>query len=1072
MNREEFDIWQKGIYETINEASINGLSQIKGDVGTHNNRTPEQIKANNEKQASLRAKAVEKMKSAASKAGEAIKNGAKAVAQKTGEVVNKAKNTLAGRDDRPIGLSSLNKKPNTDSNSAHKPTPNGAGVNKGNASSTASKFAKGVQNAQANPAPQPKATANTKSKKGEDKQLSFLTSTGRISKKYIPPENRESKTDDNKAKTTANTQPKTSKKPNAPQLKTDDNKTVTDTVLKHVKGEGGEKKSLGQKLKDTAKKAIKGANDLKWKAQDAKNFVKDTWNSRDAANKRARGIKADTKTEENKGESKENLNKKNNNPQQSNNNRTTSSNSNGSSTVHVHVTNHNDEHAKKNAQAKADAEKDREEFFKRVNSKTKGGETKAESGEETKTETNAPAEEKKESKAKKLSKNTPKTIGKKGGEKPEANAEGNKEEKTNLKSKAKETKQLSFLTKSGKIAKKYIQRDNEGSKLETKTDNKPEVKADTKAETKTDTKTDLKSKAKEAKQLSFLTKSGKISKKYIQKGNEGSKPEAKGDNQAPAEENKDNKNGKPNATDSNKPAVETGDKNTNQGKGKGATNSKNTNKGKGETNKGKGEINKGEGNKGGSKLATETETSTPAEENKDNNKPAVETGDKKTSQGKGETNKGKGEINKGEGETNNQNTNKNIPNQIKNIPLEQQAHGRDLSKEPATNNLPSGAAAGSNSLQHLKTKGEEPSMYEDGKGNPVPSTPAKQNAQDEANGKNDVGKRTPDRIYIKKKGTGETIEVTNKNTADGNKPDDNESDGNESDLKSKAKNAKRKGRIDLVGGVRRAQERRQAESEKNKNESTTATSGENSSTSAETDKNKNQATSTAVTGGKNTNPPADNDDDKNKNNNTANTGKKGNKSTSKKELTDEEKAARAKKHQEILLKMGEESRRKYQERKNATANQKGGHEDTRTAEQREKDNKEIIKNASNANDVKGRYQLSSLDGSTDPETGRQDGKPVDKEKFYKTLADQNKKIDSETEDEKSKRNSGITRASNNASGKKDDAEKAKKKEQEEKNRTSSFIDSVLNGDDEEESSAAKVRKIEKSINKYLGKNKK
>ena len=308
MNREEFDIWQKGIYETINEASINGLSQIKGDVGTHNNRTPEQIKANNEKQASLRAKAVEKMKSAASKAGEAIKNGAKAVAQKTGEIVNKAKNTLAGRDDRPIGLSSLNKKPNTDSNSAHKPTPNGAGVNKGNASSTASKFAKGVQNAQANPAPQPKATANTKSKKGEDKQLSFLTSTGRISKKYIPPENRESKTNDNKAKTTANTQPKTSKKPNAPQLKTDDNKTVTDTVLKHVKGEGGEKKSLGQKLKDTAKKTIKGANDLKWKAQDAKNFVKDTWNSRDAANKRARGIKADAKTEEKKGEPQENLN--------------------------------------------------------------------------------------------------------------------------------------------------------------------------------------------------------------------------------------------------------------------------------------------------------------------------------------------------------------------------------------------------------------------------------------------------------------------------------------------------------------------------------------------------------------------------------------------------------------------------------------------------------------------------------------------------------------------------------------------------------------------------------------------
>ena len=936
MNREEFDIWQKGIYETINEASIIGLSQIKGDVGTHNNRTPEQIKANNEKQASLRAKAVEKMKSAASKAGEAIKNGAKAVAQKTGEVVNKAKNTLAGRDDRPIGLSSLNNKPNTDSNSAHKPTPNGAGVNKGNASSTASKFAKGVQNAQANPAPQPKATT----------------------------------------KATTKAQLKASKKPNAPQLKTDDNKTVTDTVLKHTKGEGGEKKSLGQKLKDTAKKAIYGANDLKYKVGDAKKFVKDAWDRRDAHNKRVRGIKDEPKAEEKSNKAKENLNKKNNNPQQSNNTKTTASNSNGSSTVHVHVTNHNDEHAKKNAQAKADAEKDREEFFKRVNSKTKGGETKAESGEETKTETNAPAEEKKESKAEKLSKNTPKTIGKKGGEKPEANAEGNKEEKTNLKSKAKETKQLSFLTKSGKI-----------------------------------------------------------SKRYIQKGNEGSKPETKGDNQAPAEEKKESK-------------AEKLSKNTPKTIGK----------------------------KGGSKPATETNT--PAEENKNNNQSTAETGDKKTNQGKGETNKGKGETNskntnKGKGETNNQNTNKNIPNKIKNIPLDQQSHGRDLSNEKPTQVLDSGDAGGSHTLQHARTKGEEAPMYTDERtGQDVPATPAAKRAQDEANGNADVGKRTPNKTFIVKKKTEETKEVTNKNTADGNKPDGNESDGNESDLKSKAKNAKRKGRIDLVGGVRRAQARRQAEAEKNKNESTTATSGENSSTSAETDKNKNQATSTAVTGGKNTNPPADNDDNKNKNNNTANTGKKGNKSTSKKELTDEEKAARAKKHQEILLKMGEESRRKYQERKNATANQKGGHEDTRTAEQREKDNKEIIKNASNANDVKGRYQLSSLDGSTDPETGRQDGKPVDKEKFYKTLADQNKKIDSETEDEKSKRNSGITRASNNASGKKDDAEKAKKKEQEEKNRTSSFIDSVLNGDDEEESSAAKVRKIEKSINKYLGKNKK
>ena len=93
-----------------------------------------------------------------------------------------------------------------------------------------------------------------------------------------------------------------------------------------------------------------------------------------------------------------------------------------------------------------------------------------------------------------------------------------------------------------------------------------------------------------------------------------------------------------------------------------------------------------------------------------------------------------------------------------------------------------------------------------------------------------------------------------------------------------------------------------------------------------------------------------------------------------------------------MAKMGEESRKKFLERQKATANQKGGHEDTRTAEQREKDNKDIMTNPNNPNHVKGRYHLDSLDGSKDPETGREDGKSVDKEKFYKTLADQNKKI--------------------------------------------------------------------------------
>lgn len=914
MNREEFDIWQKGIYETINEASIIGLSQLKGDVGTHNNRTPEQIKANNEKKANLRAKAVEKMQSAASKAGEAIKNGAKAVAQKTGEVVNKAKNALAGRDDRPIGLSSLNKKPNTDSNSASNDRPIGlSGFNKGNTSSTASKFAQGVQNAQANPAPQPKATANT--------------------------------------------QAIASKKPNAPQLKTDDNKTVTDTVLKrHNKDEGGEKKSLSQKLKDTAKKAIKGANDLKWKAYDAKNFVKDTWNSRDAANKRARGIKdepkADAKAEENKEVAKENLNKKNNNPQQSTNNRTTTSNSNsgssnGSSTVRAHVQNHNDEHAKKNAQAKADAEKDREEFFKRVNSKAKGEATKNEIGAEPNAETNTPAEEKKESKAEKLSKNTPKQIGKKEGVKPEAKAEGNKEEKTNLKSKAKEAKQLSFLTKSGKISKKYIQKDNS-------------------------------------------------------------------DNQTPAEENKDNKNEKFGATNNNQSTAENGDQNTNKGKGK---------------------IDNQTTNKTGAQVT-----------NNDNNE--VGTNKKVT--------KAKQLIN-------------STPKTISQ---------KDSSDEENIQTLKPGTAKGANTLQRVRTKGKEAPMYTDAKtGKDVPATVADKQAQDKAEGKSDVGTRTPNKILIKKKGTGEVKAVTTDNkevttdkkevTTDERTQEDNK--GENSDLISKAKEIKRKGRINLVDGVRHAQERRQAEAEKNKNEATIATSGENSNTSTEADKNKNQATSTAVTGGKNTNPSADNDGkDKNINNNAGTTDKKDEKPTPNKELTDKEKAW---KRQARMEKLGEESRQKYLKRQKETANQKGGHEDTRTAEQLEKNNKEIINNANHPNHVKSHYQLSSLDGSKDPETGKQDGKPVDKEKFYKTLDDQNKKIDNETEAEKAKRNSGSTRASNNASGKKADAEEAKKKEQEEKNRTSSFIDSVLNSDDDEPSDA-ELKKIDKDINKYLGKNKK
>ena len=179
---------------------------------------------------------------------------------------------------------------------------------------------------------------------------------------------------------------------------------------------------------------------------------------------------------------------------------------------------------------------------------------------------------------------------------------------------------------------------------------------------------------------------------------------------------------------------------------------------------------------------------------------------------------------------------------------------------------------------------------------------------------------------------------------------------------------------------------------------------------------------------------------------------------------------------EIRAKKGEEQRQKDLARLEAMKNTKGGKEDTRTPEQRAKDNEDIIKNSKNPNHVLSKYKLDSLDGSIDDETGRQDGKPVDKEEFAKRLDAQNKQIDSETEAQRAKRNSGSTRSSNNAAEKEDSqTSKAKNrgKSREEK-KTDSWIDSVLNSkdDDNDGPSDADLKKIEKENAKDSKKNNK
>ena len=80
--------------------------------------------------------------------------------------------------------------------------------------------------------------------------------------------------------------------------------------------------------------------------------------------------------------------------------------------------------------------------------------------------------------------------------------------------------------------------------------------------------------------------------------------------------------------------------------------------------------------------------------------------------------------------------------------------------------LPSGSAKGSNTLQHVKTKGEEASRYDDENGKPVPTKPSEVE-------KIEDGKRTPNKsIVVKKQNQQKTTD--NEKTVDNEKTTDNE----------------------------------------------------------------------------------------------------------------------------------------------------------------------------------------------------------------------------------------------------------------------------------------------------------
>ena len=110
MNKLEFKEWQKNLYSRIDEADgIVKYSSIGGAVGSHNNRTPDEVKRANEQKLDLRRK-IEEAAIREQAQREKLKDQAKAEAKK--QISEEALHELFGfgkKEDKPIGLSQLKK---------------------------------------------------------------------------------------------------------------------------------------------------------------------------------------------------------------------------------------------------------------------------------------------------------------------------------------------------------------------------------------------------------------------------------------------------------------------------------------------------------------------------------------------------------------------------------------------------------------------------------------------------------------------------------------------------------------------------------------------------------------------------------------------------------------------------------------------------------------------------------------------------------------------------------------------------------------------------------------------------
>lgn len=643
MNRQEFETWKAGIYESINEAEgIIGLSQIsKGGVGTHNNRTPAEIKKVNDRRDELKQRVADKMKKAGEVVNKSVKAGVDAVkntAHDAGKVVAGAKkvlangakkvgNALSPKDDTPIGLAGLKRKAEEAKNKAAKSKSNDTPIG-------LSSFKK-TEDSKKPDAPQKKP----------DPVNSLKTApTGKSNSKQ------QGKSQSTTGKATTNT-------------KVDDNKD-NDT-----KDNNSNRKGIAQKLKDGAKKLAHGAFNTyygaKYTAQDAKDWLKKAAKHAQVNQAHKRGHdRAHYEKDEDNTKSSNSNNSTNNSNASTNNTKATQSNTtgksgNGGTNIHIHVTNgkgsskddsepkktakatydtdlhqaRNDEDKRRRAEEESKMEEERENFFKKANGQkvtpsAKSDDSKGE--EETKQTADTAKEVAKEvKKATSKKPKAPKKVGKE--EEVKDNAEGE------LKNKAETAKAKT-----------------EETKVEEKKSRKAKVKSEVSPKAKTE---EIKP---EEKKEEVNAEETKAEPEMKEQPKEEKKPEVK-----PAEEKKDTK-----------PEVK----------------------------------------------------EQPKEEKAEEKKPEVKA-ETKTEEKK-ETPKIK--------------ANPNASNYRK---LTDDEIQKSKAKE-----LPKGEDRGSNTLQHKKTSGDEGSMYDDEKGNPVPAKPSDVK-------KDDSGERTERKAYIVKKAGEKKAEV-------------------------------------------------------------------------------------------------------------------------------------------------------------------------------------------------------------------------------------------------------------------------------------------------------------------------